>query len=257
MEVERTFFYLSASSQDTTMPTEGVVDCVKTLLKLAVPFYAAWQLYRMTKNPLIAVLVPLIGYKIASGAGAGAGAGASEGFQHAGYYRHHPWNAPHSAHPFMHPPPLLTGRPGSASGASEGGLPGHAFGAESGAQADRQGYGGDLHLTNLYRGLHNMDAIQRTEVFQFNDALAGGSYGIPRERYVGEAYDRGMMNLKQHIREDIARKRRPYSEAYDVPTTPLLGNFQQCHAGDCQWDADEEGHILGIPSQVGTRHAYY
>lgn len=116
---------------------------------------------------------------------------------------------------------------------------------------------GDETLTNLYRRIHNLDNIQRTEVFQFNDALAGGSYGIPREPWVGEAYDRAMMDMKQQIREDIAAKRIPHDEAYDVPTKPLMGTFAQCHLGDCQWEADAQGHILGIPSQVGTRHAYY
>jgi hypothetical protein len=116
---------------------------------------------------------------------------------------------------------------------------------------------GDNTLTNLYRRLHNLDAIQRTEVFQFNDALAGGSYGIPRQRYVGEAYDRAMMDLKQQIREEIAARRRPYSEAYDVPTKPLMGNFYDCHMGDCQVEADKEGHFLGLPSQVGVVHGYY
>ena len=117
-------------------------------------------------------------------------------------------------------------------------------------------YQGDLTLTNMYRRLHNMDAIQRTEIFQFNDALAGGSHGISRERWVGEAYDRNMMDLKHRIREDIAKKRIPYDEE-SVPTKPLMGNFWDCHMGNCQWDADSEGKILGIPSQVGTIHPYY
>ena len=152
------------------------------------------------------------------------------------YYQNHPYNAPHAAHPFMHPPWVLR---------------------NAGAEAEKEGFGGDLTLTNLYRRLHHLDAIQRTEIFQFNDALAGGHYGIPREPYVGEAYDRRMMALQQQIREDIAAKRRPYSEAYDIPTKPLMGNFEECHLGDCQWDADSRGHILGIPSQVGTRHTYF
>lgn len=151
-----------------------------------------------------------------------------------GYYAGHPYNAPHAAHPFIHPPYLLR----------NAGKEGFAF-------------GGDLTLTNMYRRLHNLDAVQRTEVFQFNDALAGGHYGIAREPYIGEAYDRSMMDLKQQIRDDIAKKRRPYSEAYDVPTKPLMGDFGQCHMGDCQWEADSVGAILGVPSQVGTRHAYY
>lgn len=143
---------------------------------------------------------------------------------------------PGDAAPFFYPPYLLR---------------------NAGAYATQEGIGGDNTLTNMYRRVHNLDAIQRAEVFQFNDALAGGSYNTPVEPYIGEAYDRQMMDLKQQIREDIAAKRRPYSEAYDVPTRPLMGDFNSCHFGDCQWDADAAGHILGIPSQVGTRHGYF
>ena len=116
---------------------------------------------------------------------------------------------------------------------------------------------GDIKLTNLYRQLHNLDAIQRTEVFKFGDALAGGGYGIPAEPCVGEAYDRAMMNVNQQIRTDIAATRIPFNEAYDVPTRPLMGNFANCELGNCQWDADADGRILGIPSQVGTQPAFY
>lgn len=116
---------------------------------------------------------------------------------------------------------------------------------------------GDLTLTNLYRRLHNLDSIQRSNVFQFNDALAGGSYNVPLEPYVGQAYDRGMMELKQRINEEISRTRRGYSEMYDTPTRPLMGNFYDCHTGDCQFGADADGKILGIPSQVGELPAYY
>jgi hypothetical protein len=116
---------------------------------------------------------------------------------------------------------------------------------------------GDITLTNLYRRLHNLDSIQRSQVFQFNDALAGGSYNAPLEPYVGEAYDRGMMDLKQRINEEIGRTRRGYSEMYDIPTKPLMGNFEDCHMGDCQFQVDAEGKILGIPSQLGQLPAYF
>jgi len=116
---------------------------------------------------------------------------------------------------------------------------------------------GDNTLTNLYRRLHNLDAIQRTEVFQFHNGLAGGSYGIPRQPYIGEANDRAMMDLNQQIREEISARRRPFNEAYDVPTKPLMGDFYNCALGDCQVQADKEGHILGLPSQVGITPGYY
>jgi hypothetical protein len=116
---------------------------------------------------------------------------------------------------------------------------------------------GDNTLTNLYRRLHNLDAIQRTEIFQFHNGLAGGSYGIPRQPYIGEANDRAMMDLNQQIRDEISARRRPYSEAYDVPTKPLMGDFYNCGLGDCQVQADKEGHILGLPSQVGITPGYF
>lgn len=220
--------------------------------RLVLPAIAAWLVYRKTKCTQSAALVALgvwFGQNMLSSKIEGFGPEWEtvhlKGTGHypihrsptqQAYYAGHPYNAPHAAHPFLDPPYLLR---------------------NAGAEAETEGFGGDLTLTNMYRRLHNLDAIQRTEVFQFNDALAGGSYGVPREPWVGEAYDRGMMDLKQQIREDIAAKRRPFDEAYDIPTKPLMGNFWECHVGDCQWDADAEGHILGIPSQVGNHHAYF
>lgn len=104
---------------------------------------------------------------------------------------------------------------------------------------------GDLELTNLYRRLHNLESIQRSEVFQFNDALAGGSYGIGVEPYVGAAYEREMNAIKAHIRDVIQSRRRGYSEMYDTPTKPVFITNQ-----------DDE-RILGIPTQVGSLPYYY
>jgi hypothetical protein len=103
----------------------------------------------------------------------------------------------------------------------------------------------DNQLTNLYRRLHNLDSIQRSEVFQFNDALAGGSYNAPIEPYIGARYDRAMMDLKSQIRQDIAAKRRPYSELYDTPTKPIFNAM------------NDDYRILGIPSQLGVQPYYY
>ena len=106
---------------------------------------------------------------------------------------------------------------------------------------------GDLVLTNLYRRLHNLDSIQRSEIFQFNDALAGGSYGMSAEQYIGAKYDREMTRVRNMIQRRIAVTRRPYSEMYGTPTKPLFI--------DTVGDGDDR--ILGIPSQVGTLPAYY
>lgn len=122
------------------------------------------------------------------------------------------------------------------------------------AQQPKQG---DNTLTNMYRQLYNLDNIQRTEIFKFGDALAGGGYGIPAEPYVGEAYDRAMMGLNERIRKKIAARRIPVDELYDIPTRPLMGNYDNCEQGNCQWNADADGRILGIPSQVGSQAAYF
>lgn len=116
---------------------------------------------------------------------------------------------------------------------------------------------GDNTMTNMYRRLHNLDNINRIEIFRFGDALAGGGYGIPAEPYIGEAYDRAMMKVGEQIRTRISQTRLPYNELYDVPTRPLMGNFNDCELGNCQWNADADGKILGIPSQVGSQPAYY
>lgn len=107
---------------------------------------------------------------------------------------------------------------------------------------------GDLHLTNLYRRLHHLDGVQRRNVFQFQNALAGGSYGINREQYTGELYDREMSKIKAHIIRDIAADRVdcPMNQLYDVPSKPLFIP-----------DGPGDERILGIPSQVGTLPSYY
>lgn len=114
---------------------------------------------------------------------------------------------------------------------------------------DPRNEGGDLHLTNLYRRLHQLDGAQRSEVFQFNDALAGGSYNISREQYTGEEFNREMNAIRAHIIDDIAADRAecPTNQLYDVPSKPLF--VPDGHHTDHR--------ILGIPSQVGSLPSYY
>lgn len=142
------------------------------------------------------------------------------------YYSRHPYNAPQAAHPFIDPHHV---RPG-----------------------------GDLVLTNLYRKLHNIDNTMRVDVFNHLHHPGSGE-GSDSIFYTGEWMDREMSKIKSQIREDIAARRRPYAEPYwnQVPTKPLGGNFYECHLGDCQWDLDDDGKILGIPSVPGVRHAYH
>lgn len=118
----------------------------------------------------------------------------------------------------------------------------------------------DMSLARLYRQLHNTEAIARIDVFQDpTHAHPGGGDGTDKRFWLGEQLDRERMLIQKKIRDDIGFRRRPWSDAYadDVPHTALGGNFYDCHLGDCQWDLDYDEKILGIPSTVGTRHAYY
>lgn len=131
----------------------------------------------------------------------------------------------------------------------------YPYGIEASEEAQ-----GDLLLTNLYRKWHNIDNINRIGVLEHSHLKQpGGSEGTNRQFYIAEALDREAMKMQKLIRDDIAFRRQPYTTAFSdgIPSTPLGGNFYECHIGDCQWDLDNEGKILGIPSTVGTRHPYY
>lgn len=115
---------------------------------------------------------------------------------------------------------------------------------------------GDLKLTNMYRRWHNIENVNRIGVLEHSHLQQpGGDDGTNRQFYIAEAMDREAMRMQKLIRDDIAFRRRPYTDAYDE--SAIGGNFYECHVGDCQWDLDNEGKILGIPSTPGTRHAYY
>jgi hypothetical protein len=119
------------------------------------------------------------------------------------------------------------------------------------------GRGNSMTTRQMYRQVRDLDAQQRASVFQFADALPGGSFSTAREPFVAEAYERQMMHINNKIRKQIAANRIPYDEAYDVPTKPWMGNFRDCFNGACQKQADEQGLILGIPSQVGVVPGYF
>lgn len=116
-------------------------------------------------------------------------------------------------------------------------------------------------LTDLYRRLHNLEAIMRGEVFQFNSSYAGGNQNTPAEPYIGEAYDRARMKILAEIKELIRSQRLEVSELHPNGS-PLGGNYDECASSDyaaarCQYRMDKEGRILGIPSQVGNPAYYY
>lgn len=119
---------------------------------------------------------------------------------------------------------------------------------------------GDLRLTNMYRKWHNIENVNRIGVLEHSHLKQpGGDDGTNRQFYVAEAMDREAMRMQKLIRDDIAFRRRPYTDAYaeGVPHTAIGGNFYECHIGDCQWQQDNNGQILGIPSVPGVRHPQY
>lgn len=115
---------------------------------------------------------------------------------------------------------------------------------------------GDLILTNLYRKLHNLEAMSWNEVMGHSHVKnAGGGEAGDRQFYIAEAIDRERMRIQRQIKDIIASRRIPYTDAFDE--SPIGGNFYECHMGNCQWDLDIEGKILGIPSVPGIRHTYH
>jgi hypothetical protein len=114
---------------------------------------------------------------------------------------------------------------------------------------------GDLVLRNLYRQIHNLEALSRNEVSQNND-YAGGSQGISKERLVMEDIARRISRLKTAARYEIANRRMTVPvKRQDLP--PLGYDFTDCHDGDCQLKMDYNERILGIPSAPGNRHGYH
>ena len=150
-----------------------------------------------------------------------------------------PKNSPYTAHPYVTTP-----------------FPGYSGGVDPSEEAQ-----GDLVLTNMYRKWHNLEGINRVGVLEHSHLKnPGGDESINRQFYVAEAMDREAMRMQKLIRDDVAFRRRPYTDAYPskgAEHSPLGGNFYECHIGDCQWDHDTEGKIIGIPSVPGTRHSYY
>jgi hypothetical protein len=126
------------------------------------------------------------------------------------------------------------------------------FAVENFSGPDSQG---DLILRNLYRRIHNLEALSRNEVSQNND-YAGGSQGISKERIVMEDIAREISRLKTAARYEIANRRMT------VPVVnnnfpPLGYDFNDCYYGDCQLKMDYNERILGIPSVPGNIHSYY
>lgn len=112
---------------------------------------------------------------------------------------------------------------------------------------------GDLVLRNLYRRIHNLEAVSRIEIAQ-NNNHPGGNHNISKERLVMEHIAREIARLKGYARHEIAKRRLPVQHQ-DKP--PLGYDFEDCHYNDCQLKMDHNERILGIPSVPGNTHAYY
>ena len=117
----------------------------------------------------------------------------------------------------------------------------------------RNKYDSDEELRNLYRNIHNLEAVDRIEINQ-NNGAGGGSHSINQQQYLSEQFYKENSRLQNLARQDIARRRTPMT-AQNLP--PIGDSFNDCHLGDCQIDMDYDERILGIPSAPGTIHSYY
>ena len=112
---------------------------------------------------------------------------------------------------------------------------------------------GDLVLRNLYRQIHNLEAISRIEVAQNNDH-PGGNHSVSKERLYMEHIAKQLARLKSYARHEIAKRRIPVQRE----NKPALGyDFEDCYFNDCQLKMDHNERILGIPSAPGSTHAYH
>ena len=112
---------------------------------------------------------------------------------------------------------------------------------------------GDPVLRDIYRQIHNLEAMTRIEVAQ-NNNFPGGNDGSPRERMIMENIALEIARLKDLANKFIAENRMPYVRR-DLP--PIGGDFDNCYYGNCQYKLDLQEKILGIPSVPGVIHPYY
>jgi hypothetical protein len=112
----------------------------------------------------------------------------------------------------------------------------------------------DEILRNLYRNVHNLEAIERIEIAQNKGLSPGGNQNINEEKYLGEQIYNEGTRLRRAAREEIAANRLPYVAKNP---SPIGDSFDECHFGDCQINMDYNERILGIPSVPGSYHSYY
>jgi Ca2+/Na+ antiporter len=110
------------------------------------------------------------------------------------------------------------------------------------------------HLRNLYRNMHNLEAVERIEIAQNKGLSAGGGHNINQEKYLGEQIFNEGSRLRKAAMEEIEDNRLPYVPQHP---SPIGDTFDGCHFGDCQINMDYNERILGIPSTPGSYHGYY
>lgn len=112
---------------------------------------------------------------------------------------------------------------------------------------------GDEYLRNLYRNIHNLEAVERNEIAQ-NHEFPGSSMGISQDKYILEQTYKEGSRMQHQARQDIAKRRLPI---HAKNLSPIGDSMNECHYGNCQMDMDYNERILGIPSVPGNIHSYY
>ena len=103
-----------------------------------------------------------------------------------------------------------------------------------------------LALRDIYRQIHNLEAISRNEVLRHNSGWhsSGGQHNTSRERFVLEEISKEIARLKQAAQVYIAQHRAPVQrQGY-----PPIGYGYTDYWGE---------RILGIPSVPGNIHSYH
>ena len=113
---------------------------------------------------------------------------------------------------------------------------------------------GDEVLRNVYRRMHNLEAVARNEVAQNHGFSPGGGHNINKDNYMLEYIYREGSHLRSQARQDIARRRVPW---HARNSSPIGDSFNDCHLGNCQVNMDYNERILGIPSSPGNVHSYH
>lgn len=125
---------------------------------------------------------------------------------------------------------------------------------ENGDDGNGNGNGeGDEVLRNLYRNMHNLEAVERNEIDQIHE-FPGSSMGISQDKYILEQTYKEASRMQHQARQDIAKRRLPM---HAQNLSPIGDSMNEYHYGNGQMEMDYDERILGIPSVPGNIHSYY